>query len=152
MPMAVVGSRNAVYAWLKLNQNRGIENQIRELPEIHAGYCPYVPGKNFKGLFPVNDVSASLISKVANAPAAYATASGFGPESINPVKLGRAIGKMVKSFGGSSGSSGNARPNAHDAVYMKFSYLPERGTTQIGENYISFGEVNDWFYNELYPS
>lgn len=52
-PLALVGSPVDIIEFMLQNETRGIENHIKELPNIYMGVTYYKPKQRFTGLFPL---------------------------------------------------------------------------------------------------
>lgn len=60
-PLVLIGTPIEVSEFLIKNQTRGIENHIKELPDIYIGITDYVPRQRFTGLFPLHDLLSKSV-------------------------------------------------------------------------------------------
>ncbi|MCU5771541.1 hypothetical protein N5923_02405 [Erwiniaceae bacterium BAC15a-03b] len=129
-PLVLIGTPVEITEFLLKNETRGIENEIAELPEIYMGITKYVPRKRFTGLFPLNDL---LITAVEQAQKFLPFGTIITDAAGVPGDL-KALYDSLEKLQQTQKASGQI-------LYVKFSYLPEDGMTQIGSKTISFGKI-----------
>ena len=64
-PLAIIGTRAEIAAYLIGKKDKKVVNKIPSLPDIYMGVSPYVHGDRFRGLFPVHDFGIKLFSQLA---------------------------------------------------------------------------------------
>ncbi|HMN44610.1 MAG TPA: hypothetical protein PKE27_08565 [Povalibacter sp.] len=151
--LALVGLWHEVLNFLAKRPSCGIDNRIRDLPEIYMGMCYYRPGQRFVGLFPVQEAVSAVVGQVVGIagaglgnvlPGATSLAGEITSsvtEVIGGVKDGRDV--YSDSRKGVIKTKSRSKPDknmslAANAVYIKFSYLQEKDMVKIGSKSISF--------------
>jgi hypothetical protein len=153
--LALIGLWHEVLNFLAARPNMGIENRIRDLPEIYMGMCYYRPGQRFVGLFPLNDAVTSLVGQVIGM-----TGAGIGAVLPGAASAaGQITGAVTEVIGGAKDlkdvseestkfhwrgrqKSKKKQTLATNAVYIKFSYLQEKDMLKIGSGRISFTQLS----------
>ncbi|OVZ82581.1 hypothetical protein [Yersinia kristensenii] len=129
-PLVLIGSPLEISEFLIKNETRGIENHIKELPDIYMGITNYVPKKRFIGLFPLHDLLTKSVEQALKfVPAGTILTDIAGiPSDLN--EMYDVINKL-KNKDKSDGT----------LLYVKFSYLPEDGMKKVGRKTVSFGKI-----------
>jgi len=135
-PLAIIGTRMEIAAYLMGIKNRKIVNSIAELPDIYMGVTPYVKGERFQGLFPVHDFGIQLFSQLAKffpdvaklQVPPFVEAAGLPGDAKELLGI---LDKFNRQIGETQGG----------ILYVKLSYLPEDKMTRIGRGEISFAAV-----------
>jgi hypothetical protein len=153
--LALIGLWHEVLNFLAARPGCGIDNRIKELPEIYMGMSYYRPGQRFVGLFPLNEAVTSIIGQVAGIagaglgsvlPGASSTAGQVlsgATEVIGGVKDVRDVrDDSTKFHWKKKPESKKKQTLATNAVYIKFSYLQEKGMEKIGSGNVGFKELH----------
>ncbi|MBS0054785.1 hypothetical protein [Yersinia sp. Marseille-Q3913] len=129
-PLVLIGTPIEISAFLIKNETRGIENNIKDLPDIYMGITNYVPHKRFSGLFPLHDLlSKSVEQALKFVPAGTILTDAAGmPSDINEMY------QVIKHLSHKEKAEGKV-------LYVKFSYLPEDGMKKVGSKTVSFGKI-----------
>ncbi|MGE4799418.1 hypothetical protein AB8989_03305 [Yersinia hibernica] len=129
-PLVLIGSALEISEFLIKNETRGIENHIKELPDIYMGITNYVPQKRFTGLFPLHDLLTQTVEQAAKfVPVGTIITDAAGiPSDL------KALYDVIKSLRNKEKSDGQL-------LYVKFSYLPEDGMKKVGRKTVSFGKI-----------
>ncbi|HTU67731.1 MAG TPA: hypothetical protein VMF52_17405 [Steroidobacteraceae bacterium] len=150
--LALIGLWHEVLNFLAARPSMGIQNRIKELPEIYMGMSYYRPGQRFVGLFPLHDAVKLMVGQVAGIagagvgnvlPGATSTAGQIASgakEIIGGVKDAKDVIDDGNSFHWKKkGKSAKKNESlATNAVYIKFSYLQESGMEEIATGSIGF--------------
>ncbi|WP_397450657.1 hypothetical protein [Pseudomonas sp. NA-150] len=127
--VVIVGTPLQVTEFLLNNQTRGFESQIKSLQEIYMGISPYTPKTRFSGVFPLNELLASVAGFLTNLLPTPNWATLIGaPDQLKSLKS--AINKLSDKDKAKG-----------QLLYVKFSYLPEDKMQSIGKGKISFLNV-----------
>lgn len=129
-PLVLIGTPVEISDFMLQNETRGIENDIKELPNIYMGIARYVPQKRFTGLFPLQDL---LVKTVDQALKFVPVGSIITDAAGMPSDVG-ALRDVILSMKQKEKASG-------ELLYVKFSYLPEEGMRQVGVRSVSFGRI-----------
>ncbi|EKY4302448.1 TPA: hypothetical protein H2S96_004284 [Salmonella enterica] len=62
--LVLIGSASDVSEFMFKNATSGIDNDIKELPDIYIGVAPYRPEERFSGLFPLYDLVVQTAGQV----------------------------------------------------------------------------------------
>jgi hypothetical protein len=127
--LVIVGTAVQVVEFLLTHHQRGLESQIKALPQIYMGISPYQPKERFSGIFPANELLSSVagfLSSLIPTPD-WAVLIGI-PDQLTTLK---------QAIDGAS----HASKAKGDLLYVKFSYLPEDKMVEIGRGKMSFKEV-----------
>ncbi|EMQ2081289.1 hypothetical protein [Yersinia enterocolitica] len=129
-PLVLIGSPLEISEFLIKNETRGIENHIKELPDIYMGITNYVPQKRFTGLFPLHDLlTKSVEQALIFVPVGTILTDIAGiPSDLNEMY------DVIKTLKNKDKSDGKL-------LYVKFSYLPEDGMKKVGRKTVSFGKI-----------
>ncbi|EMQ4303143.1 hypothetical protein ACR3FU_003151 [Yersinia enterocolitica] len=128
-PLVLIGTPIEVSEFLIKNQTRGIENHIKELPDIYIGITDYVPRHRFTGLFPLHDLLSKSVEQISIfLPGSVVTDTAGIPVDIKEMY------DVIKKLKHQEKADGKL-------LYVKFSYLPEEGMKKVGRKTISFGKV-----------
>lgn len=129
-PLVLIGSPVEISEFLLKNETRGIENHIKELPDIYMGITNYVPQKRFTGLFPLHDLLTKSVEQALKfVPVGTILTDAAGiPSDLNEMY------DVVKQLKNKDKSDGKL-------LYVKFSYLPEDGMKKVGRKTVSFGKI-----------
>lgn len=128
-PLVLIGTPIEVSEFLIKNQTRGIENHIKELPDIYIGITDYVPRQRFTGLFPLHDLLSKSVEQISIfLPGSVVTDTAGIPVDIKEMY------DVIKKLKHQEKADGKL-------LYVKFSYLPEEGMKKVGRKTISFGKV-----------
>lgn len=131
-PLALIGLWHEVLNWLATRPTKGIDNKIKDLPDIYMGVSFYRPGQRFVGLFPVHDAVQQLTEGVVGA---------FAPGS-EITDVGGAIGDLYSHSKRLFGKPKKKKLSLSSTeVYIKFSYLPEQDMIRVGQRRASFGQI-----------
>ncbi len=135
-PLAIIGTREEITAYLIGKKGQKVINKIGSLPDIYMGVSPYVPGDRFKGLFPANDFGIQLFSQLAKffPDVAKLSVPPFVEAAGLPGDAKELLGVLEKFNKEKGESLGNL-------VYLKLSYLPEDAMTKVASHEISFAAV-----------
>lgn len=144
MPLALIGMWHEISVWLTANGDRGIENRIADLPDIHMGMCYYTPGERFKGLFPLHDAAADLTKAAVGFGGAFVPQAAGIAGALADTGKGVSTGaKMYKKIFG--GKKDSPRPDlATHPLYFFFTYLPSdrnQNLSKIGSGTIKFKDL-----------
>jgi hypothetical protein len=153
--LALIGLWHEVLNFLAARPGMGIENRIKDLPEIYMGMSYYRPGQRFVGLFPLNEAVTSLIGQVAGiagaglgsvlpgaASAAGQIASG-ATEVIGGMKDLKDVREDSTKFHWKKKPEKKSNMSlATNAVYIKFGYLQEKGMERIGSGRVGFKQLH----------
>ncbi|MCB5303921.1 MULTISPECIES: hypothetical protein [Yersinia] len=129
-PLVLIGTPLEISEFLIKNETRGIENHIKELPDIYMGITNYVPHKRFSGLFPLHDLLSKTVEQALKfVPIGTILTDAAGmPSDINEMY------QVIKHLSHKDKAEGKV-------LYVKFSYLPEDGMRKVGSKTISFGKI-----------
>ncbi|MFL4555016.1 hypothetical protein ACH19I_00210 [Yersinia kristensenii] len=129
-PLVLIGSPLEISEFLLKNETRGIENHIKELPDIYMGITNYVPQKRFTGLFPLHDLLTKSVTQALKfGPIGTIMTDIAGiPSDLNEMY------NVIKKLKNKDKSNGML-------LYVKFSYLPEDGMKKVGKKTVSFGKI-----------
>ena len=128
-PLVLIGTPIEISEFLIKNQTRGIENHIKELPDIYMGITNYVPLQRFTGLFPLHDLLSKSVEQISIfLPGSVVTDAAGIPVDIKDMYSVIQKMKHQEKVDGKK-------------LYVKFSYLPEDGMKKVGRKTISFGKV-----------
>ncbi|WP_186367610.1 hypothetical protein [Yersinia aldovae] len=128
-PLVLIGTPIEVSEFLIKNQTRGIENHIKELPDIYMGITDYVPRQRFTGLFPLHDLLSKSVEQISIfLPGSVVTDAAGIPVDIKEMY------DVIKKLKHQEKVDGKL-------LYVKFSYLPEEGMKKVGRKTISFGKI-----------
>lgn len=129
-PLVIIGTPLEISEFLIKNETRGIENHIKDLPDIYMGITNYVPHKRFSGLFPLHDLlSKTVMQALKFVPVGTIVTDAAGmPSNINEMY------QVIKQLSHKEKADGNV-------LYVKFSYLPEDGMKKVGSKTVSFGKI-----------
>lgn len=129
-PLVIIGTPLEISEFLIKNETRGIENHIKDLPDIYMGITNYVPHKRFSGLFPLHDLLSKTVMqalKFVLVGTIVTDAAGM-PSNINEMY------QVIKQLSHKEKADGNV-------LYVKFSYLPEDGMKKVATKTVSFGKI-----------
>jgi len=135
-PLAIIGTRTQIAAYLIGKKNQKVVNKIASLPDIYLGISPYVAGERFRGLFPANDFGIQLFSQLAkffpnvanlNVPP-FVDAAGLPGDAKELLAV---LDKFNKAQG---------EPQS-GIVYLKLSFLPEDKMTKVASKELSFATL-----------
>lgn len=129
-PLVLIGTPTQVIDFLLENESRGIENHIEALPDIYMGVSSYAPSERFSGLFPLNDI---FIKAVENVQKFLPVGTDITDAAGTPSDV-KEMYQKIHELNDKQKSQGKV-------LYVKFSYLPEKGMQKIGKNSISFGKI-----------
>lgn len=147
-PLVLIGTTEEVLNFIGNKISYSITNTIPLYPEIYMGISKYIPGKRFKGLFPVGDAVVALVEQFTGLVGAGVggIASGLGP--IQPVRLYTDVAGALKDlvdnvkktiYGHSYSSSEQRKPSeAKGLHYIKFHYWQDKGMNLIGKKKVTF--------------
>jgi hypothetical protein len=127
--LVIVGTAMQVLEFLLTHQQRGIENRIKELPDIYMGIAPYKPKKQFSGVFPIGDTLVSVIkffTGLVNVPS-------WAALPISAIDL-KSVLSSIQALSDSEKIKG-------EVLYVKFGYMPEDGMQKIATKSITFKQV-----------
>ncbi|AKP32491.1 hypothetical protein [Yersinia aleksiciae] len=129
-PLVIIGTPLEISEFLIKNETRGIENHIKDLPDIYMGITNYVPHKRFSGLFPLHDLlSKTVMQALKFVPVGTIVTDAAGmPSNINEMY------QVIKQLSHKEKADGNV-------LYVKFSYLPEDGMKKVATKTVSFGKI-----------
>lgn len=127
--LVIVGTSLEIFEFLLSNQKRGIENRIKELPDIYMGIARYKPKERFTALFPLGDALVNVVSYFASAIPV--------PDWVTLAASPTSLEAMRKSLLGLS----ETQREKGDILYVKFSYLKEDGMQKIATRSINFKQV-----------
>jgi len=127
--LVIVGTPLQVMDFLLTHQQRGVESKLMGQQEIYVGISPYKPESQFSGVFPANDLLASIAGFLSN----------FIPTPDWSALIG--IPDQLESLNGAIDSLSSSDKAKGDVLYVKFSYLPEDKMIQVGNGKVSFKEV-----------
>lgn len=135
-PLAIIGTREEIAAYLISNKDRKVVNKIASLPDIYMGVSPYAPGDRFSGLFPVNDFGIQLFSQLAKffPDVANLNVPTFVEAAGLPGDVKELLGVLDKFNIAQGESQGNV-------VYLKLSYMPEDKMTKVASREVSFATL-----------
>ncbi|HET7408921.1 MAG TPA: hypothetical protein VFJ13_01850 [Paracoccaceae bacterium] len=148
MPLALIGMWHEIGPWLEKNGNRGIENLIGDLPDIHMGMCYYTPGQRYKGLFPLHDSAAALAKGAIGLGGAFVPDPTPGVTTVSEIIAGTGKGastatKMAKTIFGGKKKSSKPTLNTHP-LYFLFTYLPSirnQKLVRLGSGTVKFQDI-----------
>lgn len=135
-PLAIIGTREEIAAYLISKKGQKIVNKIATLPDIYMGVSPYLPGDRFKGLFPVNDFGIQLFSQLAKFYPDVARLKV--PLFVEAAGLPGDAKELLSVLDAFNSSKGETLGNV---VYLKLSYLPEDQMTKVGSKEISLAAI-----------
>nr|WP_258954510.1 hypothetical protein [Yersinia aleksiciae] len=129
-PLVIIGTPLEISEFLIKNETRGIENHIKDLPDIYMGITNYVPHKRFSGLFPLHDLlSKTVMQALKFVPVGTIVTDAAGmPSNINEMY------QVIKQLSHKEKADGNV-------LYVKFSYLPEDGMKKVATKTVGFGKI-----------
>ncbi|GGC23695.1 hypothetical protein GCM10011363_45290 [Marivita lacus] len=147
--LVLIGTLPELKDWSDRYAKYRIENRISELPEIYMGMCPYVPGKRFKGLFPVNDFVVAMVHKSAGIGGAMLPSGVIG--SLGEGLRGESVADIAAELIG-KGIEGSKRlrrsvfglpkkPQKDLTFYVKINYLQEDDMHFIGNRVIQVPQL-----------
>lgn len=127
--LVIVGTAVQVTEFLLDHQPRGIESQIKGLPNIYMGITPYKPKERFSGVFPANELLSSVAGFLGSLiPAPDWSAIIAAPDQLASLK------KTINGLGAEDKAKG-------DMLYVKFSYLQEDKMVLVGTVKASFKDI-----------
>lgn len=135
-PLAIIGTRMEIAAYLIGKKDQKVVNAIASLPDIYMGISPYKAGERFRGLFPAHDFGIHLFSQLAkffpnvanlNVPP-FVEAAGLPADA-------KELLATLEKFNTDKGES------LGDILYLKLSYLPEEQMTKVATKEISFAAL-----------
>lgn len=127
--LIIVGTSLEIFEFLLSNQKRGIENRIKELPEIYMGITPYKPQERFKAVFPLGDALVNVAS--------YFASTIPVPDWVTFVSSPTSLEAIRNSLLGLT----EAQRGKGEVLYVKLGYLPEDGMQKIATKSITFKQV-----------
>lgn len=127
--LIIVGTSLEIFEFLLSNQKRGIENRIKELPEIYMGIAPYKPQERFKAVFPLGDALLNVAS--------YFASTIPVPDWVTFVSSPTSLEAIRNSLLGLT----EAQRGKGEVLYVKLGYLPEDGMQKIATKSITFKQV-----------
>ncbi|MDU8359919.1 hypothetical protein [Pseudomonas syringae group sp. J309-1] len=127
--LVIVGTSLEIFEFLLSNQKRGIENRIKELPEIYMGIATYKPQERFKAVFPLGDALVNVAS--------YFASTIPVPDWVTFVSSPTSLEAIRKSLLGLT----EAQREKGEVLYVKLGYLPEDGMQKIATKSITFKQV-----------
>jgi hypothetical protein len=131
--LAIVGTALQVTEFLLDHQQRGIESQIKGLSGIYMGISPYKPNEQFSGVFPANQLLASVAGFLGSLiPTPDWSAILGAPDQLATLK------KAINGLKVADKAKG-------DMLYVKFSYLQEDKMVLIGSGKASFKDIFNAF-------
>ncbi|MEN0105717.1 MAG: hypothetical protein AAGC84_04745 [Pseudomonas sp.] len=135
-PLAIIGTRMEIAAYLMGIKGRKLVNSIAELPDIYMGVSPYVVGERFRGLFPAQDFGTQLFTQLVKffPDVAQLKLPPFVEAAGLPGDAKELLGVLEK-FNQQQGEQ------LGGVVYVKFGYLPEEKMTRIGRKEVSLAAV-----------
>jgi len=154
-PMVLVGTMGEVLEFFKTKKS-GIENRIKELPEIYMNVEIYKPKPRFVGLFPFLDAIAQLTEQsVGILSAGFGNIMGNVGGSVHTVShnvleltggakdLKEAYSHTKqpykKAFSERKKSSGGSSKGVQPLKYaISWTYLPEKGYKNVAKGSVSF--------------
>ncbi|MCW6568364.1 hypothetical protein [Yersinia ruckeri] len=129
-PLVLIGTSVEITEFLLKNETSGIENHITELPDIYMGITKYVAKERFTGLFPLNHLLISTVEQTQKfLPFGTLITDAAGiPDDLKA--LYQSLHKLERK-----------QKESGQVLYVKFSYLPEKGMRKVGKKTISFGKI-----------
>ncbi|AKA37314.1 hypothetical protein NE897_01025 [Yersinia ruckeri] len=129
-PLVLIGTSVEITEFLLNNETSGIENHITELPDIYMGITKYVAKERFTGLFPLNYLLISTVEQTQKfLPFGTLITDAAGiPDDLKA--LYQSLHKLDRK-----------QKESGQVLYVKFSYLPEKGMRKVGKKTISFGKI-----------
>lgn len=135
-PLAIIGTRMEVAAYLIGKKDKKIVNKIAALPDIYMGVTPYKKGERFRGLFPAQDFGIQLFSQLAKFFPNVADLKV--PAFVDAAGLPGDAKELLSTLERFNNEQGEAQG---DLIYLKLSYLPEDQMSKIGTSEISFAAI-----------
>jgi hypothetical protein len=127
--LVIVGTAVQVIEFLLDHQLRGVESQIKSLPNIYMGITPYKPKERFSGVFPANELLSSVAGFLGSLiPAPDWSAIIGAPDQLASLK------KTINGLSAADKARGNM-------LYVKFSYLQEDKMVLVGTGKASFKDI-----------
>ena len=173
MPIILLGTFAELLEYLsnaEVSRVFGIENRIKEIPDIYMGAFIYVPGERFTGLFPMHDFVYQLAKQAADLGAAIVPE--FTPDSslkwirelvggikdlgtwtleriaynekmrANEKKGLRAwISKKFNRTKEKDEALKKLSDMIHKPIYLKFHYFEEKGMKKVGKTKVLFKDL-----------
>jgi len=137
-PLAFIGTLAELTNYLIEYKNRKVITKITSLDKLYIGISKYKPKERFTGVFPLQDVGIKLFSQLVSLypdftglkVPAFAEAGGI------PNTLKDLISTILKL---KTDDDNNAKKD--DILFLKISYLPEEGMTEVKSSEISFASL-----------
>lgn len=139
-PLVFIGTVQELVRFLYENKALKIENTIKELPYIYMSASYYRPQERFEGITPVHDainqITQAIKSFIPNPLSDSITNRLDIRSALEDIKTYLSDPKISTSGSLSDGKSINSK-----LIYLKISYLQDKGAVKIGEKSITFGSI-----------
>ena len=127
--LVIVGTAVQVIEFMLEHQLRGVESQIKALPNIYMGISPYKPKAQFSGVFPANE----LLSGVAGFLGSLIPAPDWSVIIAAPDQLA-SLQKAITGVSAAEKAKGTL-------LYVKFSCVQEDRMVLVGTGKASFKDI-----------
>ena len=143
--LVLIGTPVQVMHYFAKNASTGIDNRLKDLPEVYMGITKYVPAERFTGLFPLEDFFSQFVKQIA---------LDYLPVNTGFDSLNDMLDAMANAQGLKEQLDWIAEQEIDDSqynqlLYVKFTYMPEDGTFLVGKGKVSFSMIEDVFVQRL---
>lgn len=133
--LVLIGTPTNILEFFRSNAS-GIDNKIKELPDIYMGVDEYEPREQFHGLFPVASFAVQLTKQLLIDFLPFDTNSDVINTLFDASSNAHGFKEQITSL-----FAGEKNRIKNKMFYVKFSYLPEDGMMKIGEGKINFIDI-----------
>ncbi|MDY7003254.1 MAG: DUF4157 domain-containing protein [Cyanobacteriota bacterium] len=163
-PLVLIGAKKAIKDFLRDNSEKGIKNEIAELPEIYMNISYYQAGQQYRALFPVEESFQNITENLVTGVGAEAIGEKFAPQGteseIGSLLNSQPLGHIVETITSLVGPAvdlkgllkskdtndklknifGSEQSSTPQLICVTFHYLPGNGT-KIKTGRISFKDI-----------
>lgn len=135
-PLVFIGTTRELIKFLYENRTLRIVNKIATLPSIYIRVTYFENKPRFKSITPVHDAIQQITQ----------TVKSFIPNPLsdsitNRLDIRSALEDVKTYLDADSSNEANEKPNDSKLIYLKISYLKDKGAIKIGEKSITFGSI-----------
>jgi len=139
-PLVFIGTMQELVKFLYENRALEIKNTIKTLPYIYMSASYYRPQERFEGITPVHDainqITQAIKSFIPNPLSDSITNRLDIRSALEDIKAYLSAPKI-----GTSGSPDDEKSIDSKLIYLKISYLQDKGAIKIGKKSITFGSI-----------
>ncbi|WP_261641375.1 hypothetical protein [Erwinia mallotivora] len=129
-PLVLVGTYIQIVEFLKKYETRGIESQIDGLNKIYMGVANYHPRERFISIWHPGNILVMAVENIQKF-------LPFGNDITDVAGVAGDLKELYEKID----QLDEKQKSSGSVMYVKFSYLPEDGMTEIGNKKITFGAV-----------